>query len=72
MYSVDRCTFSCAPRFYEVIVTPQNFIDVSTLPLRSVVHRTALWFVPRLMTTSFLYDMPKLMVNICDIPIGYA
>jgi len=33
------------PEHYHVVVTPENFFDVSTLPLRMLVHRTALWFM---------------------------
>lgn len=33
------------PDHYSVVVTPEIFLDVSTLPLRMLVHRTAIWFM---------------------------
>ena len=31
----------------QVCITSEDFFDVSTLPVRAVVHRSALWFAPR-------------------------
>eukprot|EP00435_Cladocopium_sp_Y103_P034542 s427_g8.t3 len=50
------------PDHYSVVVTPENFLDVSTLPLRILVHRTAIWFM------NFMF--PSLELKWSDFSLG--
>jgi hypothetical protein len=63
-WTANRFTLeSLTMRGSQVVVTPEIFLDVSTLPLRMLVHRTAIWFVPRLQRDSEHSGPPSTSVN---------